>query len=532
MQPHVAPQTRFPQPARFAPWLLLFGPLFAASAHADIVLGPGDDLVAAVAAAADGETLVLESNGVYVGTIGWTNRSLTLRAGTGFAPTIRGSDDGPALVFTANSTAPTVARFVGIDLEAGTVTSLPTAPYSLMTIGTGSGAVVAQLEFEDCRLLDGVVLGGTGEFHSQVTVQSCAVGAAILSGTGDAVGELIATNSTFTSVRAFGTGDFRSEVGLVGCSVDGAVELSPSLSATVDFEARRTRFRSGIDADASVPGQTKALLVSCLFQSPSTASGVTAIASSAPANVRGINLTITRCSLALDTEAPSRFSNLLIYQNAATVGAGVLPADVDNSMFGTLPAGFDAMGNFQGIPSWDNQFALLPGSPGIDAGDSSVAQLGALDLDGSLRITDGNQSGTAEVNVGAVEHYGNCPPAAATLLNGSGINPLACEVLSLPQLGGVFRATVAPTANTIATLLAYDAQSLLPLVIPGIEGEILVALSVNVILDLQNGNHQFAIPNLPSLVGLNLAGQGFRILLNGPVLGTQSVNGWALTLGY
>lgn len=68
--------------------------------------------------------------------------------------------------------------------------------------------------------------------------------------------------------------------------------------------------------------------------------------------------------------------------------------------------------------------------------------------------------------------------------------------------------------------------------IPGIEGEILVALSVNVILDLQIGNHQFAIPNLRSLVGLNLASQGFRILLNGPVLGIQSLNGWALTLGY
>ncbi|MBI1383258.1 MAG: hypothetical protein GC161_19535 [Planctomycetaceae bacterium] len=522
---------RVSQAHRTAPWMLVLLPLLATRGRADIIVGPNDDLVAIVAAAADGETLILESNGTYVGTLTWFERSLTLRAGDGFTPTVRGSDDGPALAFGATSTAPTIARLVGIDFEAGTETGPTPVKVSLLAAGTGVGTL-ATLRFEDCRLLDGVVLSGTGDFHSQVTLQSCAVGATSIAGTGDAVGELIATNSTFTSVSATGTGAFRSDVRLVGCSVDGAVGLSPASNATVDFDARRTRFRSGIDANASVLGQTEALLVSCLFQSPSTASGITAIESSAPADVRGINLTITRCSLALDTEAPSRFSNLLIYQNAATVGAGVLPADVDNSMFGVLPAGFGATGNFQGIPLWDSQFALLPGSPGIDAGDSSVAQIGALDLDGSPRITDGDQSGTAEVNVGAVEHYGNCPPATAILLNGSGINPLGCEVVSLPQLGGVFRATVAPTANTIATLVAYDAQSLLPLVIPGIEGEILVALSVNVILDLQTGNHQFAIPNLPSLVGLNLASQGFRILQIGPLLGTQALNGWAMTLGY
>lgn len=156
---------------RTAPWMLVLLPLLATRGRADIIVGPNDDLVAIVAAAADGETLILESNGTYVGTLTWFERSLTLRAGDGFTPTVRGSDDGPALIFSASSTAPTVGRFVGIDFEAGTETGPTAVEVSLLATGTG-----------------------------------------------DAVGELIATNSTFTSIIAAGTGAFRSGGRLVGCS--------------------------------------------------------------------------------------------------------------------------------------------------------------------------------------------------------------------------------------------------------------------------------------------------------------------------
>ena len=56
-------------------------------------------------------------------------------------------------------------------------------------------------------------------------------------------------------------------------------------------------------------------------------------------------------------------------------------------------------------------YRLQMASPAIDAGDNAAPQLPAADLDGRLRIADGNQDGDARVDIGAYE-FNNQPPVA------------------------------------------------------------------------------------------------------------------------
>ena len=56
-------------------------------------------------------------------------------------------------------------------------------------------------------------------------------------------------------------------------------------------------------------------------------------------------------------------------------------------------------------------YRLRMDSPAIDAGDNAAPQIPAADLDGRLRIADGNHDGDARVDIGAYE-YNNQPPVA------------------------------------------------------------------------------------------------------------------------
>jgi Right handed beta helix region/PKD domain len=57
-------------------------------------------------------------------------------------------------------------------------------------------------------------------------------------------------------------------------------------------------------------------------------------------------------------------------------------------------------------------YHLQQSSPAVDAGDNAAPQIPKLDLDGAVRIFDGDFDGNARVDLGAYEYF-NAPPAAA-----------------------------------------------------------------------------------------------------------------------
>ena len=66
-------------------------------------------------------------------------------------------------------------------------------------------------------------------------------------------------------------------------------------------------------------------------------------------------------------------------------------------------------------PTTAGDYRLLPDSPFIDAG-SNAASTSTLDLDGNVRVQDGNNDGTATIDVGSYEFIPTGEPAKITAI--------------------------------------------------------------------------------------------------------------------
>ena len=92
--------------------------LFSPVALAQTIVLPGDDLQTIVDDAPDGEVIEIRSNEVFIGELSWSAKSLTLVAGSGFTPTIRGEEGDPALRMIPTS-PPAEALCRGLRLISG-----------------------------------------------------------------------------------------------------------------------------------------------------------------------------------------------------------------------------------------------------------------------------------------------------------------------------------------------------------------------------------------------------------------------------
>ena len=498
--------------------------LLSATASAQIVVLDGDDLAATCAAAPDGSLIVIQSNETFVGTLSWQNKSLTIRSGVGFAPTIQGDPDSPAVRFgdEAGLILRQVTVAAGEELTLSFIRAIDLS-------GTSIGVETATVELEDCVVEGLIEMGGTGDFWSDLTLRDTEVnGDLLIGGTGSSRQFVnVFSDCRIGSLLVSPISDGGSEVLVRNSIIEGNLTLDANSDTSVTAVLRRTRIQGNVvvaENDDSTVAETDVLLESCLIVGDGAGTGLFA---DEFATLRGVNLTVSGFVTGLAAGIGSDFVNCLIFDNDQDLDPVVLPIQISNSLIedGTYSGFF---GNFGGTPGVTDNFRLIEGSLGIDAGDSAAADLGSLDLNGDPRIQDGDGDSVAVVNVGATESVVPCTPASFTLYNGSGINPEILSVLLPPTLGSIFQIEVKQELDTVATIVAIGAPDLSGLMFPGVAGELLLGLAPFPTLDFAAGLHAFPIPNDLNLCGSEAAAQGIRVDLS---LSLELTNAVSLTLG-
>jgi hypothetical protein len=569
---------------------------FAPLALAEIFVQPGADLAALLASAPDGEVLTFQGDAVFVGSFFWQNKSLTLRSSPGTTTVLRGLPGLPTLSLSASTFVSTGARIEGLRIEAGltapgqqsqaisvggTGSGNPTIDLALdqctwvgaLTI-SGTGTLGINASCQSCQG-DTLNLLGTGASRSDVRAKGLKVEDISVAGTGQKRIELVLEDSSFTTLgiggtgdsqqrvelrrvtgellQCFGVGDGRAvvtgeevtlgelrqissgnasaEVRFRGGALRGDLELAPNLNAVDRCELGRMELFGSVRVVGTSSQPAELWLESCILSGPGAGGQSTAIYARSPDRVRGVNLTIVKHALALDTAAPSQFSNCLLQANRQAGGALLVAGDVDHCLSDqALFAGQN--GNLFGQALWDERYAPLPGSLALDAGNPLVALRFDADFDGALRLLDGNGDGQARIDIGAIEHFGNCPPAAAFAVALPVALPPLMQLLSLPRLGSNLEATIATTPETAGTVLAVDLPLTVPLTLPGITGPLLLADTQNLVLSGGQGFHSLSVPNKPGLCGAELRAQGFRLRRTPISYEIEALNAFDLVLGY
>lgn len=468
----------------------------ASPAAAQIIVNTGDDLVAVVAAAPDGSVIEIQSDAVFVGTLGWFGKDLTIQAGAGFTPTVKGDPSSYALHFTTNGSSglTTLATFQGLTLLGGDTGS--PSPYSAKLSAKADHS--SWWSFIDCTMVD------------QFSVDSR---------------ESSSTRLDFLSSQCqdylgcTARGDSACELNVFDSTLKAVVSSARDTS-TLYTEVQRSRLRGWL-AKSYNTAVSKHLFESSVFKAENGADTITAFVNDQSVMIRRlVNCTVSDFGLGLWGAGTLSAENMLFVDNNFDLGGDVDISQISNSL---LEGGqFDGQnGNFMATPCLDANFALSSGSPGIDAGNSLASGLGVIDYGGDPRVQDGDADSLPQVNVGAVETVGN-HPASATVANGNGVNQLLFSALTPPILGNVFKTKVGLVGSTRPfTFVGYDAPAAVPFTVPGYQGEFLLALTGALFIDstpVAPGAHHLPLPFDCALIGASYRCQGVRLELSGPVL--------------
>ena len=120
--------------------------------------------------------------------------------------------------------------------------------------------------------------------------------------------------------------------------------------------------------------------------------------------------------------------------------------------------------------------------------------------------------------------------AACNFYNGTNVNAPDFTCLTLPVLGTTWQGLIAPTPNTLLTVLAW-APGGLASPLPLFGGELLVQLSPGPVLLTSPGSYSIAIPAAGSWTGTELVFQGLRLDLIGGNVTFVPLNAMQLVLG-
>jgi len=141
-------------------------------------------------------------------------------------------------------------------------------------------------------------------------------------------------------------------------------------------------------------------------------------------------------------------TNTIIWGNSAAEGDQISLEVIEGTSttyysaatitYSNIEGGWTGTGNIAVTPLFSNpamgDFQLLSGSGGIDAGNNGVANLPPLDFAVRNRIIDGDEDGTATVDIGAFEYH----PGSALVgdIDGSGSVNLMDSILILRLISG------------------------------------------------------------------------------------------------
>lgn len=367
-----------------------------------VIVGDGGNLGAAIAAANNQDIIEIQSNGTFSGSLTWSNKYLTIRAGNGFHPTIQGSISG---IYGSNPV--TGGTFQGLNVT-GSLNATATA------------TTYANYLVEHCTLQGGSTLSGTGSFQVNATFNDTDVPGVInFGGTGGFTLDVTVNHSVLHNDVYLNT--LANENVLTAHFNDNDIYLRPHSgggSQATDhrnLSFARNRFRQGIDLSVGnfnnftvkmtdnvlgdpviPPAINDAGLLLRSFYSDGYAANV---------NASFVNNTVVGFGHGVQMSGFSQTSNLNVdFANMLLRNTDdLLDVPASRISYSLISDGTynNQNNNFFGIPLLGSDGALLPGSPGIDRGNNSKAS--TSDFLGHTRILDGNSDGIKVVDVGAYE---------------------------------------------------------------------------------------------------------------------------------
>jgi hypothetical protein len=487
--------------------------LSALPLSAQTIVQTGDDLAALVAAAPNGAEFEIRSDSTFVGSLDrfvLDGKSVTIRAASGFSPTIKG-DVGHMAVDLIATTTTSGAIIEGVRIVRGDTGPSPihgevNTPAAISGGGTSgiNGATYCALTLIDCSVSGSMWFGGTGLYRGTYEFRS---------------------TDFENDARFSGTGEVIHSLTFVDCTVGELLYCGQTGLAVADLTLSRCSFADRLLLSAISSSALTLTAESCLV----AGDGTVAIGVETEGNTIATftNLTVTGFGTGISGHPGATWHNMLLYGNGADL-ANVAAGEIHDSLIsdGTHD-GVD--GNFAATPDLAPGHVLRPCSPGRDAGDSTAPGLGALDLAGQPRIQDSDGDGTPRVNVGAFE-VTLAQAGDAVLANGSGINPVEYLPLNKPSIGAPYQARIPIYPGTDFTIIAYDVPAA-PFQVVEVVGEILLAFSPAVFYDVKFGAHSLPIPANCAFVGIQLASQGFRVESSQGYGLTHALNRVDLTIG-
>jgi hypothetical protein len=120
--------------------------------------------------------------------------------------------------------------------------------------------------------------------------------------------------------------------------------------------------------------------------------------------------------------------------------------------------------------------------------------------------------------------------ASCTVVNGSGINPVAFSCATMPVLGTTWVGQITTNPNTVLTVLGY-APAGLGTPQPLFGGELLLATAPPPIGIFGYGAYAMAIPSAATWLGTEIVFQGFQLQNVGPTVTLVPLNANVLRLG-
>ena len=416
-------------------------------------VGPADSLQLAVSQAADGDTIVINSDETYLESLSISS-SLTISAGEGFSPTLKGVP-AYATISVRTFSAPSVHLTIdGLTLESsepglidgrersgrifsifGNIASLTVknstieGTYNLSP--TSSPGNLFRHEVIDSTVTGGIRTNGTGTSGVDVFVSNSDVYYISLGGTGEMINNLDVTNSTLTAFGSSGTGsasstatisnsiiegtlglsgtgDYTSHVLLEDSTVYGSIGISPISTAEGYLTIRRSTLQSAVTVSGRDTEVAAEVLIesSRMIRGDDVHSSTTALRSNEFGKINAVNVTVSGYGAGIKSENTADvFTNMLLVNNTTDISALADTESVSWSLIsdGGFPGTVGSNNNISGEPLLDEQFNLLSGSLGIDAGNSDAFGIGELALNGVPRILDGDENGVAQVDMGASE---------------------------------------------------------------------------------------------------------------------------------